>query len=223
MEPGQAQRSRATRPRLGDVLTQKGVITAEQLTRAIASQKDSGKKLGQVLIENGSLTSERLAYALAEQLHLPMVNIKGYAFKDELTKQLPQTAARRLQALVLEEKSGSLVVAVADPFDLQIYDELVRVLKRDILLAVSPGEQIQQALDRVYRRTDEISGLARALEKDIGESFNFGLVGTSDAVEDAPVVRFCRLFLKMPCRPRRRTYMWSRAKTKSSSASGLTA
>lgn len=176
--------------RLGDVLIEKGFITQEQLGVAITKQKKGGHKIGILLVELGFLTHERLAMALAEQLHLPMIQIRGYAFNDELTKLLPQVAARRLQALVLEDKGGSLLVTVADPVDLQIYDELVRILERDILLAVSPVDQIKTALDRVYRRTAEITGLARQLEKDVGEAFSFSQFSFGqDGGDDAPVVR----------------------------------
>lgn len=175
--------------RIGDVLIEKQVISQEQLLTAISQQKKLGKKLGATLVALGYLSNERLAGALAEQLHLPMVQIRGHSFNEELTKLLPQAVARRLQALVLEDKGGSLLVTVADPFDLQIYDELVRVLQRDVLLAVSPEDQIQAALDRVYRKTDEITGFARQLEKDVGEQFSFTHRDSPDGGDDAPVVR----------------------------------
>lgn len=176
--------------RLGDVLIDKELITQEQLQVAISQQKQLGKKLGATLVDLGFLTHERLAGALAEQLHLPMAQIRGYSFNEELTKLLPQSTARRLQALVLEDKGGSLLVTVSDPVDLQIYDELVRVLQRDVLLAVSPADQIQAALDRVYRKTEEITGFARALEKDVGEAFSFAQFSVGqDGGDDAPVVR----------------------------------
>lgn len=176
--------------RLGDVLTEKELITQDELQIAIAKQKQFGKKLGATLVELGFLTHERLAAALAEQLHLPMVKIRGYSFNDDLIKLLPQATARRLQALVLEDKGGSLLVTVSDPVDLQIYDELVRVLQRDVLLAVSPSDEIQAALDRVYRRTDEITGFAKQLEKDVGDAFSFSQFSVGqDGGDDAPVVR----------------------------------
>ena len=176
--------------RLGDVLTEKALITQEQLQLAITKQKQIGKKLGATLVEMGFLTHESLASALAEQLHLPMVQIRGYSFNEHLIKLLNQTTAQRLQALVLEDKGGSLLVTVADPVDLQIYDELVRILQRDVLLAVSPSDQIQAALDRVYRRTEEITGFAKQLEKDVGESFSFSQFSLGqDGGDDAPVVR----------------------------------
>lgn len=176
--------------RLGDVLTEKALITQEQLQLAITKQKQMGKKLGATLVELGFLTHESLAGALAYQLHLPMVQIRGYSFNENLIKLLPQTTARRLQALVLEDKGGSLLVTVADPVDLHIYDELVRILQRDVLLAVSPVDQIQAALDRVYRRTEEITGFAKQLEKDVGEAFSFSQFSIGqDGGDDAPVVR----------------------------------
>lgn len=176
--------------RLGEVLIEKEFITQEQLQLGLAKQKKFGKKIGITLVEQGFLNYERLAFALAEQLHLPMIQVRGYSFNDALTKLLPQATARRLQALVLEDKGGSLLVTVADPVNLQIYDELARVLQRDILLAVSPVDQIQGALDRVYRRTEEITGFARMLEKDVGDAFSFSQFSVGqDGGDDAPVVR----------------------------------
>jgi len=179
-----------TRFRLGDVLRQKNLISAEQLEQALARQKQTGQRLGQVLVDSGALTYDRLAAALAEQLHLPLVNLKAYPFKPELVRLLPQGTARRLQAVVLEERPHDLLVAVADPFNLQIYDELVRLLGRDVALAVAPIDQLDTALDRVFRRTEEITDLARTLEKEIGQSFSFGALGAEGPSDEAPVVRF---------------------------------
>ena len=62
-----------------------------------------------------------------------------------------------------------MLVGMADPTDLFAYDELTRLLKRDIEVAVVTESEVLQAIDQVYRRTEEISGLAQELEQDLGE------------------------------------------------------
>ena len=175
--------------RLGDVLVQQRLISQEQLQQTLELQRQTGKKVGRLLIESGVITEELLANGLARQLRIPFVNLKTFPFRGDVVKLLPESAARRFRALVLEDKGDSLLIALADPLDLAAYDELHRILKRNIAIAAIPESQLPLALDRLYRRTEEISGLARALEKDLGDAVDFGELTASVGLEGAPVVR----------------------------------
>ena len=175
--------------RLGDVLVQQRLISQEQLQQTLALQRQTGKKVGRLLIESGVITEELLANGLARQLHIPFVNLKTFPFRADVVKLLPESAARRFRALVLQDKGDSLLVALGDPLDLFAFDELTRLLKRSITIAAVPESQLSAAFDRLYRRTEEISGLARALEKDIGDAVDFGELSASVGLEGAPVVR----------------------------------
>ncbi len=175
--------------RLGDVLVQQRLISQEQLLQTLALQKQTGKKMGRLLIETGLITEELLANGLARQLRIPFVNLKTFPFRADVIKLLPESAARRFRALVLEDKGDALLVALADPLDLFAYDELTRLLKRNISIAAVPESQLALAFDRLYRRTEEISGLARALEKDLGDAVDFGELTATVGTEGAPVVR----------------------------------
>jgi MSHA biogenesis protein MshE len=130
-----------------------------------------------------------LADGLARQLRIPFVNLKTFPFKGDVVKLLPESAARRFKALVLEDKGESVLVAMADPLDLFAYDEITRLLKRTVSIAAVPESQLALTCDRLYRRTDEISGLARALDKDLGDVVDFGELTASAGAEGAPVVR----------------------------------
>jgi MSHA biogenesis protein MshE len=175
--------------RLGDVLVQQQLISEEQLKQNLDLQRSTGKKLGRLLIDAGLITEEALAHVLARQLRVPFVNLKSFPLRSELVRLLPESPARRFRALVLEDKGEALLVAMADPLDLFAYDELTRLLKRKISMAVVAESQLPLAFDRHYRRTEEISGLARALEKDIGDAVDFGALQASVGQEGAPVVR----------------------------------
>lgn len=181
----------APRPklRLGDVLVEQQLISAEQLGQALELQRATGKKLGRILIEANLITEEALAHVLARQLRAPFVNLKTFPLKTELVRLLPETPARRFRAVVLEERGDTLLVAMADPLDLFGFDELAKILKRRLAMAVVADSQLPAVFDKHYRRSDEISGLAKALEKDLGDAVDFGTLQASVGQEGAPVVR----------------------------------
>lgn len=190
--PGMAPRVNPKRPeklRLGDVLVNQKLVSQEQLQKILELQRTTGKKMGRLLIETGMITEELLANGLARQLRIPFVNLKTFPYRPEIVKLLPESSARRFKALVLEDKGDELLVALGDPLDLFAFDELTRILKRNIGIAAVPESQLAAAFDRLYRRTEEISGLARALEKDIGDAVDFGELSASVGLEGAPVVR----------------------------------
>ncbi len=175
--------------RLGDVLVQQRLISQEQLQQTLDLQRTTGKKMGRLLIETGIITEELLANGLARQLRIPFVNLKTFPFRADVVKLLPESAARRFKALVLEDKGDTLLVALGDPLDLFAFDELSRILKRNISIAAVPESGLVPAFDRLYRRTEEISGLARALEKVLGDAVDFGELTATVGLEGAPVVR----------------------------------
>jgi MSHA biogenesis protein MshE len=174
---------------LGDVLVQQRLISQEQLQQTLELQRTTGKKMGRLLIETGIITEELLANGLARQLRIPFVNLKSFPFKAEVVKLLPEAAARRFKALALEDRGDTVLVALGDPLDLFAYDELSRILKRNVAIAAVPESQLSPAFDRLYRRTEEIAGLTRALEKDLSDAVDFGELTASVGAEGAPVVR----------------------------------
>src|SRR2546423_6349405 len=181
---------RPQRIRLGDVLLAQKLITPEQLRVALEGQARRGRRLGRVLVELGYLNDEQVAQALSRQLNLRYVDLTQHNFDEKVVVKLPETAARRFRAIALEERGTAMVVGMADPTDLFAYDELTRILKKDVQPVVVSEAQVMQALDQVYRRTGEISGIAKELEEDLGDDvIDFGALGASLGADDAPVVR----------------------------------
>ena len=146
--------------RLGEILLQQKLLTPEQLKLALEEQKRIGRKLGRVFIEQGYVSEEQISEALAKQLQIPYINLKYYNIKPGVTQKLPETQARRFRAIVLEDNPKAFKIGMADPTDLIAYDEIARILKRDIEIAVITESQLLETVDRVYRRTGEITGLA---------------------------------------------------------------
>ncbi len=184
--------ARPERVRLGDLLVREQLITDAQVEQALGEQKRSGRKLGRIFIDSGWVTEVQIAKALARQLRVSFVELDPRSARPEVAKLLPEVQARRLRALPLEDTPAGLRVAMADPTDLAAYDELVRILKREIELVVAAESQLLAALDRSYRNTEEIAGLAQALTTELASvEDEFGdLLGLSTATtEDAPVVK----------------------------------
>ena len=181
---------RPQRLRLGDILLAQKVIAPEQLKLALDEQKRSGHRLGRVLIDLGFTAELNIAQALARQLNVGFVDLKHHNFKAQVALKLPESSARRFRALALEERGSKMLVGMADPTDLFAFDELARILKKDIEPVVVAESEVSLALDRVYRRTEEISGLVKELQQDLGENLvDFGALGATLGAEDAPVVK----------------------------------
>ena len=181
---------RVEKVRLGDVLVGQRLISNEQLNIALDQQKRSGRKLGRILVEQGFVNDEQICEAIAHQLDISFVNLKFFNAKPELVRRLPEALARRFRAIVLEERKGRYLVGMADPTDLFAFDELTRVLKRDIDVAVVSEAALMQMIDRLYRRTEQISGLAKELERDIGaDVVDVGALAVNAGAEEAPVVK----------------------------------
>ncbi|MGB7481936.1 MAG: GspE/PulE family protein [Burkholderiaceae bacterium] len=182
--------ARPEKVRLGEILVQQKLLSEEQLQFALGEQKRTGRKLGRVFVENGLVSEEQISSALASQLQIPYINLKFYNVDLDTVRLLPETQARRFRAIPLEERGGALLIGMVDPTDLFAYDEIVRLVRRGIALAVVNESELLQTIDRVYRRTDEISGLARELEQDLGDTVvDFGGLGGTPGLEEAPVVK----------------------------------
>ncbi|MES2356378.1 MAG: GspE/PulE family protein [Pseudomonadota bacterium] len=182
---------RPEKVRLGELLVNQQLITDEQLKLALDEQKRTGRKLGRVFIDGGYVTEEAISQALAKQLNIPYIDLKYYNIGQEVAQLLPEAQARRFRALVVEDRPAVLMVAVVDPTDIFAYDELSRLLKRSIELAVVTESQLLSNIDRLYRRTEEITGLAKELGAELGDiPVDFGeLLGVTPGLEEAPIVK----------------------------------
>jgi len=178
---------RPQRLRLGDILVAQKAVSPEQLKLALDEQKRSGRRLGRVLVEMEFVAEEEIARALSRQLNLAFVDLKQHHFDPGVVLKLPEVAARRFRAVALEERGAKMLVGMADPTDLFAFDELTRILKKDVEPVVVTESEVTHALDRVYRRTEEISGLAKELQQDLG--VDFGALDAALGAEDAPVVK----------------------------------
>lgn len=162
--------------RLGDLLVHEHIISNEQLMQALNSQKTSGRKLGDTLIELNYLTERQLLEFLAQQLGVPFLDISQQRIPTESASLLSEVHARRLRAIIIEDRGDSVVVGMSDPADLNAIDQIEQLLSpKRIELAVVMDSQMYDAFDGLYRRTADIESFASQLEEEYEESSSFDL------------------------------------------------
>ena len=182
--------------RLGDLLVQNKVISEQQLMNALAEQKKSGRKLGKMLIDLGYLDEDKLLNFLSQQLKLPFIDLTHYSFDKEAVKLLPETHARRFRCVVLKDAKDHILVGMADPIDIFAFDEISRIIKRPVKQAVVRESALLGMIDKLYRKTDEISTLAEELQDDLAGD-DIDLLGMVDEnSQDAPVVKLLSSILE---------------------------
>jgi len=175
--------------RLGDLLVHEHIITNEQLMQALNSQKSTGRKLGDTLIELSYLSERQLLEFLAQQLGLPFLDISQRRIATEVANLLPEVHARRLRAIIIEDRGDSVLVGMSDPADLNAIDQLEQMLSsKRIELAVVMDSQLFEAFDGLYRRTADIESFASQLEEEYEQSSGFDFDSTFiDETGDATV------------------------------------
>ncbi|MBF0144220.1 MAG: Flp pilus assembly complex ATPase component TadA [Magnetococcales bacterium] len=176
--------------RIGDLLVQHGLLSEAQLSRALAEQKKTGKKLGQTLVYMGLLSEKDFLEFLSGQLNLPFVDLKRFNFIPEVVQRIPEVSARRFRAIALAEGNDGLLVGMADPTDIFVYDQLSRLFKVPPRLAMVSETELLRVLDLVYRKTDDMRQQVAALGEEVAKAdFHLDSMVQSEMVVDAPVVK----------------------------------
>jgi MshEN domain len=155
-------------PRLGVLLMRSGAVTEESVNRALAVQSFAGGRIGTLLIERGSASEDDIGKALAEQhdcLYIPWKTLS--TLPATITAALPAKFAIRHSAIPVELGEGFIRVALRDPANLRILDELFFVTGKKIVPAVAPEVRLYQALEKYYgeRRTPRFAILAEKLSR----------------------------------------------------------
>jgi type IV pilus assembly protein PilB len=202
MSPGESQGFFTVgQTRIGSLLVEKGLITEAQLQEALRRQQQRGGKLGQILVEMKAIGEEELLEVLAKQLGVPRAVIPPIGtVPPELLSKLPEPLASRYKAVPIALKDHVLHLAMADPFDIPALDDLRVATGLYIKPHLASEREIQEAIDRYYRRPEEEGGpgLSQELLKEILESQievqrkeeeKLDLEKIKAEVEEAPVVR----------------------------------
>ncbi len=137
---------------LGQILLAQGAITQEQLKDALKRQQTraSTKRLGDVLVSFGYITSAHLAEALATQLNLPLVKLENLDISPDLIDFLPTAIAKIYQVVPVRRDGRRLYVAMTDPTNLGVVDNLRLLLECEIHPVIASPEDIKEAIRKYY-------------------------------------------------------------------------
>jgi hypothetical protein len=146
------------------------VVTEESVNRALSVQGFAGGRLGTLLLERGSVSEDEVGKALAEQHGCEYIpwRVLG-SVPPAVTAALPAKFAIRHSAVPVELGEGYIRIALRDPANLRILDELFFVTGKKIIPAAAPEVRLYQALEKYYgeRRTPRFAILAEKLSRPV--------------------------------------------------------
>jgi type IV pilus assembly protein PilB len=136
---------------LGALLCDRGLLTEPQLQLAILRQQQTGRRLGHVLVELGLVTAEAVLEVLSLQMGVPTVRINAFTVNTDALNALPEKVARRHTAFPLQKVGTTLMVALATPKNLSALDDLRFACGCEIQTVLALEDEIVSAIDRYYR------------------------------------------------------------------------
>ncbi|MDQ7039213.1 MAG: GspE/PulE family protein [Aquificota bacterium] len=163
------------RKKLGELLEELGFLSREQLEVALEVQKLNGKSLGELLVDLSFVSHQELAQAIAKQAGKEFVDLTLYTPSFEALRLVDKATAVQLEVLPLEVTGNRLLVAVSDPFNVNIADILRRRTGLEPEILVSDRESILRGIEIYYEqltkpiqeRVEEIIKKATGGEADV--------------------------------------------------------
>ena len=133
----------------GEYLVDLGVITSEQLKKALQEQK-RGERLEQVLVRLRFLSEEVVLQYLADYFDLPYVDLDTYLIDEQVLELIPEELARRHTLIPLFKIGETLTIGLSNPLHLTAIDEVRNRIKTDVEIALSTEKKILRAIDQHY-------------------------------------------------------------------------
>src|SRR5579863_3806372 len=189
----------ANNNRLGELLVREKLISLTQLRRAQEEQQRSGQNLGYTLAKLGFVSDDEITSFLSQQYRVPTVNLDEYEIEPEILKLVPKEPCERHKVVPISRTGNALIVAMADPTNLNAIDDLKFLTGYNIEPVIASESAIQAAIEKYYHAGpsyDEV--MAGFEEADIdftGDEEDINLLELEKASEDAPVVRLVNMVL----------------------------
>ena len=136
--------------RLGDLLRERGHVSADDLYEAIQEQQGKAMLLGELLLQRGIVDKENLAAALEEVNRIPYVDCQSMTIEPEVLELIPRSIALRYCVLPLARKDHKLVTVMAEPQDLRVIDELRFLTGMEISPRLGFRTEIRAAIEQFY-------------------------------------------------------------------------
>jgi type IV pilus assembly protein PilB len=190
--------------RLGELLIREGLLTREQLSKALQDQAGSTNRLGYTLVKLGFIDETALTKALARHHRMPAVDLSRFTVDQRILKLVPNDLALKHLVLPLKRDGRTLTVAMAEPTNLTVLDDLKFITRYDIFPVLAGEYTLRNAIEKYYEQSDS---QMQELLADIAADALDGIEVVDDSeedvsaaalaaqVDDAPVVKLLNAIL----------------------------
>jgi type IV pilus assembly protein PilB len=195
----------AASERIGDLLVREGIITREQLARALDEQRQNGTRVGYNLVKLGFIQENDLTKMLARQYKMPAIDLARFEVDPKIAKMIPADLAVRNLVIPLKRDGRTLTVAMADPTNLGVLDDLKFVTRYDIFPVIAGEFTLRNVIEKIYGTADEqqlqtlMNDLEQMAEGDVevidDSEEELTAKELAAQVEDAPVVKLLNAIL----------------------------
>ena len=184
----------ATNEKLGELLVREGLITQDQLKKALLEQKNTGMRLGYNLVKLGFVEETEISKMLARQYRMPAVDLSRFEVDPKILKLLPPDVANKHTVLPLKREGRTLTVAIADPNNVTAIEDIKFITRCDVFPVIAGEYTLRNAIERYYQQSD---AQLQTLLKDIEAADDLEVVAeqmdedvkAQDLADDAPVVK----------------------------------
>ena len=187
--------------RLGEMLLTENLLTREQLSQALAEQKTSGHRLGYILIKMGALAEIEVTKVLARQHRMPAVDLSQFEVDPKILKLIPSDVAKKHCVLPLKREGRTLTVAIADPTDHGLLQDLKFITRFDLFPVLAGEYTLRNLIDKYYESVEDTQ--QAQLQEILKDMEKLGLTDDRELaqdeedenvsqaqINDAPVVKF---------------------------------
>src|SRR6266849_28025 len=189
--------------RLGDLLVADGLLTPEQLRKALAEQKGSTDKLGSVLIKLGFINEEQLIGFLSRQYGVPSITLAQLDIESDALQLVPAPIAKKYEVIPVRKMGSSLAVAMADPTNVFALDDIAFMTNLQVLPLVASQSAIRKAIDRHYEsKTEAIASVMQDMSTDLAnvevvegdeDGAKVDVFELKESADEAPVVKLVNM------------------------------
>ncbi|NRB43500.1 MAG: type II/IV secretion system protein [Verrucomicrobiales bacterium] len=181
-----------------EILKQRGAITKDQAEEIEGLMSNSSKDVAQAIADYGVLAREDVFYHIAEDLGHEHVNLKGFSPTSEVISAIPAATARLYKAFPVSYDGSKLTVALADPLDPQVGEDLSFALSQELDFCVADNKHVLEGIERVY-----VAGEGAGQMNDILSQLKGIALSDEDSESEAnsaPIVRYIDLVLEQAMR-----------------------
>jgi len=187
---------------LGEMLVVDNVITREQFEDALKKQEESGSSLGSILVDMNYATEWELAAALGKQLNVPFITLSHYEIDPDILKSIPEEIVKKYKIVPVDKTGKTLTVALADPSNVYLLDELKLVTKCNILPVISFESDIEEAIHKYYGSDNNMDEMIKEITQQDLEIIRSSEEGSEEELDletspnDAPVIQLVNLVVE---------------------------